>query len=402
MRYHINPKTGEPGKCSAKNGGCPFGGENEHYTSPEAAREAFEADNSASTFTMSVKDMNALAKTTDDHSVIAGLIAKGTDRTLSNLAKNPNLTDQEVRAALAKTKNVSVRANLLLVNHGPAELMAPEDLEEILSKLPPSQKRESFPFYRGTGSKLSTLVNNVSLSDAHYDQVMLSPNISSLIKDRFVITLGEDNKISGRKTLDFIEAHGWRNHPVRADKALANGKLTEDDLMNVPEGYLDNFTSLSPNLSSANVSTLGRVAGARGHDRLQEAVAKDSRTSGDVLDFMARHSMHPKEVYLNPNTPAEGKARLEEKYRDQPYVRMERLRKNIGAKDFESIMKPAGGSQLGRSYSESALAFDMEKVRQYGLTMDDIRYLGKAEQFNAGSSFNPETGVLTGRIDSSD
>lgn len=40
--YHINPSTGDPGKCSAKLGNCPFGSADEHYTSSEAAREAFE------------------------------------------------------------------------------------------------------------------------------------------------------------------------------------------------------------------------------------------------------------------------------------------------------------------------------------------------------------------------
>lgn len=41
-RYHIT-KKGEPGKCTAQPGNCPLGGEGEHYDSPEAARDAFEA-----------------------------------------------------------------------------------------------------------------------------------------------------------------------------------------------------------------------------------------------------------------------------------------------------------------------------------------------------------------------
>ena len=46
-RYHINPETGEPGVCKATKGGCPFGGESDHYDSPTAAREAFEAGQSS-------------------------------------------------------------------------------------------------------------------------------------------------------------------------------------------------------------------------------------------------------------------------------------------------------------------------------------------------------------------
>jgi len=42
IRYHMNQATGEPGLCSAKPGNCPFGGDEAHFTSPEAARKDFE------------------------------------------------------------------------------------------------------------------------------------------------------------------------------------------------------------------------------------------------------------------------------------------------------------------------------------------------------------------------
>ena len=43
-RYHINPTTGNPGKCRAKEGNCPFGGVREHYDSKEAASAAYEKE----------------------------------------------------------------------------------------------------------------------------------------------------------------------------------------------------------------------------------------------------------------------------------------------------------------------------------------------------------------------
>jgi hypothetical protein len=39
--YHVNPESGEPGTCKAMKS-CPFGGADVHYTSPEAARAAYE------------------------------------------------------------------------------------------------------------------------------------------------------------------------------------------------------------------------------------------------------------------------------------------------------------------------------------------------------------------------
>lgn len=41
-KFHVNGK-GEAGKCSAVKGNCPFGSDDEHYTSAEAARAAFES-----------------------------------------------------------------------------------------------------------------------------------------------------------------------------------------------------------------------------------------------------------------------------------------------------------------------------------------------------------------------
>lgn len=43
MSVHVNPETGEVGKCRATNGKCPFGGAEEHHETAQAAREAFEA-----------------------------------------------------------------------------------------------------------------------------------------------------------------------------------------------------------------------------------------------------------------------------------------------------------------------------------------------------------------------
>lgn len=41
MPYHVNPRTGDPGQCSAKVQ-CPFGGDADHYETREAAAAAFE------------------------------------------------------------------------------------------------------------------------------------------------------------------------------------------------------------------------------------------------------------------------------------------------------------------------------------------------------------------------
>jgi hypothetical protein len=41
-KYHVNSKTGDSGLCRAEKDQCPFGGESNHYETPELARAAFE------------------------------------------------------------------------------------------------------------------------------------------------------------------------------------------------------------------------------------------------------------------------------------------------------------------------------------------------------------------------
>jgi hypothetical protein len=43
--FHVNPETGDVGRCKATKGNCPFGSVEEHYASADDARSAFEASN---------------------------------------------------------------------------------------------------------------------------------------------------------------------------------------------------------------------------------------------------------------------------------------------------------------------------------------------------------------------
>lgn len=45
-KFHVNPATGNPNKCTATKS-CPFGGDDKHYFSKEAAHSAFEKDQGA-------------------------------------------------------------------------------------------------------------------------------------------------------------------------------------------------------------------------------------------------------------------------------------------------------------------------------------------------------------------
>lgn len=54
-KFHINPETGNPNKCSAKSGNCPFGSDSEHFESKNEARAHFESKNSEQSLKSSKK-----------------------------------------------------------------------------------------------------------------------------------------------------------------------------------------------------------------------------------------------------------------------------------------------------------------------------------------------------------
>lgn len=46
-KFHVNPITGNAGKCTATKDNCPFGSDSEHYASADDARQAFERGQSS-------------------------------------------------------------------------------------------------------------------------------------------------------------------------------------------------------------------------------------------------------------------------------------------------------------------------------------------------------------------
>jgi ADP-ribose pyrophosphatase YjhB (NUDIX family) len=60
-RYHINPE-GNPGKCSAASGNCPFGSDAPHYDTEQEARDAYEARHNPFINLLDIKKLSASQK----------------------------------------------------------------------------------------------------------------------------------------------------------------------------------------------------------------------------------------------------------------------------------------------------------------------------------------------------
>jgi hypothetical protein len=85
-KYHVNKATGEAGACRATKGKCPFGGEAEHFTSREAARQAFE-----SSMAEASAPQSKTKKTWSDWKTYpSGALVKGFGATRSFITQTPD------------------------------------------------------------------------------------------------------------------------------------------------------------------------------------------------------------------------------------------------------------------------------------------------------------------------
>lgn len=105
-KYHVNP-AGEPGPCGA-NKNCPFGGDSDHYTTKEAAREAYEKNMSAETLPAASKKSAAIDSEVEK--VIDTLVSYGDDSYLynpkaaENWANKTGMKQETVQAAIDQLK----------------------------------------------------------------------------------------------------------------------------------------------------------------------------------------------------------------------------------------------------------------------------------------------------------
>ena len=120
-KFHINPETGNPGKCRAMFR-CRFGGNEDHYATPEDARTAFETQNEHIEVPSALRDARKLeevAYTTKKIKEMRIVVEHGSDIALRVLAQNPNTPSDLLAAALDKATNPSALAQIALHKNFP-------------------------------------------------------------------------------------------------------------------------------------------------------------------------------------------------------------------------------------------------------------------------------------------
>lgn len=107
--YHIN-EVGEPGRCTARLGKCPYGGAQDHYLDEQTAREAYELKHES--FDKNTSKAKALALNTKELSLIESkLLAQALKLASATNGEERELVETETTPiAIIRASRVEERA----------------------------------------------------------------------------------------------------------------------------------------------------------------------------------------------------------------------------------------------------------------------------------------------------
>ena len=122
-KYHINSR-GEVGRCRADNRQCPFGGDSDHYDTPEAAQEAYEKKQGGS-FGSGQKPLPKVGKfsaikvaeTSQDPDELFAVASKANKAIAHALGRNPSATAEALVEALSHNNFGNAKFTEALATH---------------------------------------------------------------------------------------------------------------------------------------------------------------------------------------------------------------------------------------------------------------------------------------------
>lgn len=397
MKYHVNAK-GEPGRCSANAGKCPFGGEDRHHESAQEARSAYEARMTESLIPagmekkdLGLKALNELAKVSSDQDVLTEVVMRGSERSFKNLAKNPNADSSTLALAALRSSDEGTKAALYDHPNYSADSMPIDALAERLS--------------RPASTRAFKLSEADCINDAHLTALKkLTPdfknvNVQGMLRNSNN-NLSQDAvvELAERSWLNMGAAQQSNRYPAGRIKDLPKalvywGNIDRTDNPAYLEGYAD--WAIGQKEIDQHNST---YYAAR--------VAANPETPASALKKLAQEGLALPEVALHPRATDEVRALCAFNSPDaESALKVARLQDQFGGKLKEEIVymenanNPFGSN---RGITDVRVRFNTERMAELGLDANDVHTLMGRGRYNGGASFDPETGIFKGTIDSTD
>lgn len=388
-KFHVN-SAGEPGPCSAQVS-CPFGSSDEHFNTKEEARGFYEDKNASTVLpqTLSKSELNRIVQDSTDPRILLHGATNGTDRTRSNLLKNPNPTPESLVAIKENSDDESLKLRAQLHGNFPVEELDDVALDRI-------KEMASDTKLRAEGQNIMRRIyNSNNLTDEEHDRVTARLGNNVFLRNS---ATNPDNNLSTAKIISLAENDGGRdvNSYMLARIIERNPKYPAADRIKhlTPTAVFDLAVSIKdpdairnivkyPGDESKRALTLYRVAiNTNAPSDALEAIAKEDKSvrTGTAL-------------YRHPNATAELKRSLTDRSDELHALgRIDELRESDpkGMAEFESSTERVTAVNV----SHNKIQFDPEIRKRTKLTDEEVEVYAR-NNIDSGGKYDPETNIFT-------
>lgn len=431
-KYHIKD-DGMPGKCSAATSeSCPKtqAGDGFHGTLEEANNESqsrFEHEFGEAPYAhqkalpkdysgLGGRELQKLAKDTEDSELQSEIARRGSDSAKKNLARNPHASSGALTEAYNSTDNEAVKIELA------------SNLFADLNKLEPKHVGAALWSHREAGIKMKA---GQTKADRQNAAKKLEGAMGSDWMNDATLNAYQEAAAAGRTDLRFRPkvpigaALGNPKNKVTEDFAIAavredqsygrevieSGKVSPERIGELPS----NAVNLSGNVSGAHLSAAAEHISRGGWEGegdtnkyyqanlIAKQIAQNERSPREALEpLVGRYAADQLALYQSKNLSPESKAKIAANDSStQSYLRVQAaVGKGRTEKDLKEEITIGGSSNsTPRGYHTSHFQLDRDKIASYGLRDEDVeRIMGGGGLYR----YNPDTGVFGGSYDSGD
>lgn len=384
-------KNGRPGVCQTTPELCPRGGP--HFPTYEQAyakyQERMEANGGtfSSTSKLSKSEINGLAKTAEiSPELMESILEKGSNLTLRNLTKNPNVTEEALVLAYEKTDDADTATQISKHERFPKALLHGD---AFLTAVEHSDNSDFGSADGITDDHIRALLD----CDKRSWQVVRSMAIANAVRN-------PNNKLSDEVRALAAEKSGGSALSAAAE----SGKYPLGRIANLSAQQISWFRhGASRAKNDAAIIEVARWSVGNNGSSESDAIASGADTPPEALRILGEGRQSIFYVVGNPNTPKDVVDSLSREYPEAAsLVKVKKLDKEFGS--LESRLT-VGSEHRGnnRGWNEYTFTLDKKFIAEHDLSETDIKnafgfYGGK---FNGGFRYDETTGVITAAVDSS-
>lgn len=394
-KYHVN-KKGETRECKANIESCKLDPiDTIHADTAKEAEQAYEAKMerfalksfSKNSLTMSKSEMNKLAKTSSNYEELNQIMINGSTRALENITKNQNVSQTMLIHAAEQIDDMERRDILAKHDNFPVSSMTTEQFKKKLrSTINPTEKRKIIMSHDLTDIQAEALREGAGRPNNALRAVLRSSNHVSPAFVRSVIKSGE----------------------IEAIQILENGKLPNDMINDehLNTRLISNGSAIHPNHTTKILDLMVK------QDNVKDMLKLENNPflSRSDIDKIVKHTDTGSLNLYKSESISEGAKKIIES-RNPMALSMKKIDEMIGYDvigDKQGMLAASLVTKnnsvkpvFNRGYTEMNFQLDKDKIKKHGFNFYDIAYLMRG-QYSHSFSYNEETGIATGILDSTD